>query len=158
MINVNIENLEKSLTPSSNKLKSKGIRSIKSRVTNISEYNKKVNIEQVKEIIIRKFQDIFGKVEKIEYFSEKEKVVLNKKKYQSEDWNINESPQYSVKVEIPFNDSNLKLWLKVKNGRIEQIKYSSDNLKILNFSYLNNLLIDQVFNEEKIKKIILENI
>lgn len=158
MINVNIENLEKSLTPSSNKLKSKGIRSIKSRVTNISEYNKKVNIEQVKEIIIRKFQDIFGKVEKIEYFSEKEKVVLNKKKYQSEDWNINESPQYSVKVEIPFNDSNLKLWLKVKNGRIKQIKYSSDNLKILNFSYLNNLLIDQVFDEEKIKKIILENI
>ena len=96
MINVNIENLEKSLTPSSNKLKSKGIRSIKSRVTNISEYNKKVNIEQVKEIIIRKFQDIFGKVEKIEYFSEKEKVVFDPKKYQSEDWNINESPLNTV--------------------------------------------------------------
>lgn len=158
MINVNMENLEKSLIPSSNKLKSKGIKSIKSRVINISEYNKDINIEQVKEIMIRRFQEIFGKVEKIEYFSEKEKEILSKKKYQSEDWNINESPQYSVKVEIPFDDSNLKLWIQIKNGKIEKIKYSSDSLKSLSFSYLNSFLINQPFNEEKIKKIILENI
>ena len=75
MVNVNMEDLSKYLTVSKEKLKSKGVDSVRSRVVNLSEYVPELSIDLLKEKLREAFGEVYGlpvNICEIEDLNEKE--------------------------------------------------------------------------------------
>ena len=60
MVNVNMEDLSKYLTVSKEKLESKGVDSVRSRVVNLSEYVPELSIDLLKEKLREAFGEVYG--------------------------------------------------------------------------------------------------
>ena len=60
MVDVNMETLSRYLTVSKDKLKSKGVDSVKSRVTNLKEYLPELTLEELKKALRESFEEVYG--------------------------------------------------------------------------------------------------
>lgn len=121
--------LSKALRVSKDKIASKGISSVQSRVTNIVDYLKgKMPLAEFKTMLV---QEIAGQ-EKIEqhFLTNKEVAAIEhikNERYDTWEWNYGKSPKFSVKKEryIP-GCGTFQLYLNVKNGSIEKIDMFGD--------------------------------
>lgn len=109
------------------KIESKGIKSVRSRVTNIKPYLKEeITITEFRQKII---DSIFhGKVN--EYFLNEEDWVkineLTKNKYRTWEWNWGRSPEFNVQKVKRFSFGQVDARIFVKEGKIENIKFFGD--------------------------------
>ncbi len=70
LVNASLSKLSKYLTPSKQKIVSKGVDSVKSRVVNLRSINSDISIEKIKVEIIKSFQECYGKFLKTNIFTE----------------------------------------------------------------------------------------
>src|SRR5690625_5113816 len=133
MFDSEIEHVVSALNVKKEKIESKGIKSIRSRVANISEYlDEQMTMEQFKELIL---QSIFNvkDVENVPRYNLTEKdwenvYQLSKNRYQSWEWNFGKSPAYNKKASHKFSSGLLDVRLDVKKGIIENGKIYGDFL------------------------------
>src|SRR5690625_649716 len=131
MFDSEIEHVVSALNVKKEKIESKGIKSIRSRVANISEYlDEQMTMEQFKELIL---QSIFNvkDVENVPRYNLTEKdwenvYQLSKNRYQSWEWNFGKSPAYNKKASHKFSSGLLDVRLDVKKGIIENCKIYGD--------------------------------
>ena len=118
--------LSKSLNPNKLKMQSKGIKSIRARVTNVSDYLQKgLTIEQFKNGLAQKLSSIclpyeFSKsdIEKIE--------KLVKEKYSEYEWNFSRSPKASNKFEKKFDFGVLSITFDLEKGKMQNVQIYGD--------------------------------
>jgi len=124
--------LEKSLKVGIDKIKSKGIKSIRSRVTNISDHMpKKINIQSFQKILLKHL--FKGKEPEQHHLSEKDFNEINrlvKEKYATWNWNYGQSPNYTLKNSSRFSGGKLECYLDVQNGIIQNNKIHGDFLSV----------------------------
>ena len=110
LFNTNLDHLEMALRVSSDKIESKGIKSIRSRVTNIYPYIKKTcSIEEFKNLLYDQFCLINEEIQSI-YFSEndiKKIEELANSKYRTCEWNYGESHFFTIKKSDRFEFGNV---------------------------------------------------
>ncbi len=129
LFNVNLENMVRALNVSEEKMVSKGVKSVRSRVTNISEHlTGALNIEEFKELLV---QNLKKEADIKETYTltaaDLEKITgLCHQKYQSWDWNIGESPDYNIKKQKRFEWGSIEVRLKVTEGIIKNCKIFGD--------------------------------
>lgn len=118
--------LEKALNPNKLKLQSKGIKSVKSRVTNVKECLKTdMSFAEFKLGLVNKFLKTATPYEFSDYDLEKiDKLV--KEKYSTNDWNVGYSPKGSISFEKKFDFGVFKLNFDLINGKIENAFLSGD--------------------------------
>lgn len=151
LVNVDLDNLVNSLKPSYSKLISKGISSIKSRVGNLKDFNKSINIKELKEILITKYKKKISEDVNIEYYNKKNFFPKYYREYKKEEWNLENCPEFIFEKEIIYEEGILKISFKISNGIIKDIIFSSDSLKRLNLIFLREKLINKKFSENEIK-------
>lgn len=122
MFNTSVDILSEVLNVNELKIKSKGISSIKSRVTNIGEHS---------DVTIDEFCDLlFGSAEGTRYELSSTDIFeiekLQKEKYETWEWNFGYSPKHSFKNEKLFPCGIVSVSLDAKDGRIAAIKFSGD--------------------------------
>ncbi|RLQ97273.1 lipoate--protein ligase [Falsibacillus albus] len=111
------------------KIESKGIKSIRSRVANISEFlEKKVLIEEFRSLLL---QFIFDGKEPVPQYhlTEKdwEKIhEISKERYQNWDWNYGKSPKFNLQHSHRFPVGQIDVRLEVNKGLIENCKIYGD--------------------------------
>jgi len=129
LFNTNLDQLEKALRVSSDKIESKGIKSIRSRVTNIYPYLKKpYTIEDFKNLLLDQFRLNNGKIESI-HFNDNDRQQIEKlvrTKYQTWEWNYGESPFFTIKKTQRFDFGKVEAWLDVNEGVIKKCKFYGD--------------------------------
>jgi lipoate-protein ligase A len=131
LYNVNIEDLVNALNVSGEKITSKGIKSVRSRVANIAEFlEKPMAMNEFKAYILA---EIFKNQSEIPtyHLSEKEWEAvhqLSKEKYQTWDWNYGRSPEFNIQRKNKFDFGIVDARIDVKNGHIESIKFFGDFL------------------------------
>jgi len=127
----NLNNVVKALNVQTDKIESKGIKSVRSRVANISEFLKnKLTVTEFKELII---ESIFSSKDKIKYFKltgEDIKGVnsLSESKYRSWEWNYGRSPEFNIQKKKRFDFGQIDARIFVKDGVITKIKIYGDFL------------------------------
>ncbi|MBS1517755.1 MAG: lipoate--protein ligase [Bacteroidetes bacterium] len=127
----NLENVVKALNVQTDKIESKGIKSVRSRVANISEFLKgKMNVYGFKDIII---ESIFGSSDKAEYYKLTEKDLegvekLSGNKYRSWEWNYGRSPEFNIQKKKRFDFGQIDARIHVKDGIISDFKIFGDFL------------------------------
>jgi lipoate-protein ligase A len=146
LINANLGNLANYLNPSVKKLQSKGIASVRARVTNLVDSNPKINHELLSQAIIAEFFKAHGSQCEIEIL---DNDSLNKigplkvyyEKLKDWNWRFGESPHFSHVFEEKFEWGHIEVHLEADKGIIEDIKIFSDSLHPEMIEYLTlNLL------------------
>ncbi|GAA0314199.1 lipoate--protein ligase LplJ [Bacillus carboniphilus] len=129
MLNSEIENVVSALKVRKDKIESKGIKSIRSRVANISEFLKEpMTIEDFRSKLLAYIFD--GQEEIPEYkLTEKDWEKINeisKERYQNWDWNYGKSPSFNIQHSHRFPVGGIEFRLEVNKGVIENCKIYGD--------------------------------
>jgi lipoate-protein ligase A len=124
-----MENIVSALKVNAEKIQSKGIKSIRSRVANITEFlDRKMTIEEFRQAILH---SIFGGSEVEEYKLTEEDWTniheLSKSRYQSWDWNYGKSPKSNYRSSKRFDHiGTVEVQLDIEKGRIKEAKIYGD--------------------------------
>jgi len=142
MLDSDIEEVVRSLSVNEEKLITKGIRSIRSRVANISEFlEEPITIEDFK---ARLLDHIFqGHVEEYVLTEDDWNAIhqLSREKYQTFDWNYGKNPQYNFEVRQKFPGGLVELKMNVKKGIVEEIRIFGDFFGVGEIAEIEELLV-----------------
>jgi len=132
MVDVNKNDLSKYLNVSKQKLESHGVDSTKSRVTNIKAYLPNITINQVKQSVLQAFEDVYqNKAERINLDTMNQNQYQQLiTKYQQNQWNYGKTKDFNHQLSKRFDWGDIDLFVKVKNGVINDIMINSDSLEI----------------------------
>lgn len=148
--------LTKSLNPSKLKMQSKGIKSVRARVTNISEHLKsKITIEEFKEGLKKVFLKNASEYE----FTDKDLTAINKlvlDKYSTYKWNIGRSPKAQNEFAFKFPFGIFKLSFDTENGLIWNANISGDFFSYKDINGITVRLNGVKFNREEMKKVFMD--
>lgn len=123
-----MENVVSALKVKKDKIESKGIKSIRSRVANISEFlSEKMTIEEFRSTLLDYIFD-GSDVEEYVLTEEDWKNIneLSKERYQNWDWNYGKSPKFNLQHSHRFPVGGIDVRLEVNKGMIENCKIYGD--------------------------------
>ncbi|MFC2949966.1 lipoate--protein ligase [Virgibacillus sediminis] len=143
MLDSEIENVVEALNVRKEKIESKGIKSIRSRVANISEYlDEKISMDEFKELILRHVFDVEDVKDVPEYRLTDEDWEnihkISEERYQKWEWNYGKSPAYNVRESHKFPAGFVDVRLDVKKGIIENCKIYGDFFGMGNIAELED--------------------
>jgi lipoate---protein ligase len=128
LFNSEMEHIVSALRVKKDKIESKGIKSVRSRVANISEFLSEImTIEEFRSALL-KF--IFQGQEVTEYVLTEDDWAnihqLSKERYQNWDWNYGKSPKFNLQHSHRFPVGQIDVRLDVDKGVIENCKIYGD--------------------------------
>ena len=125
----NIADLTSALKVDPSKFEGKGIKSVESRVTNISEHLKKpLVIAEFKQMIMEHIEASHKEFDFYKLTSQDISTVVKlvQEKYSTWEWNFGSSPSYNFSNRKKFAGGSIEAYLSVSNGIIRQIKLYGD--------------------------------
>ena len=143
MFSSNLEVLQAALSPSDVKLQSRGVKSVRSRVTNISDHiNADVNLNMFKDALAKNvlsnnsYQTYTPSCDDIKAITQ-----LRDNVYSAWQWNFGASPRFSVqKRRRVENCGSLEFYMDVAHGKITGIECYGDYFGDKPFAEIANLL------------------
>ena len=152
-----ISDLSNALKAKPLKFEGKGVKSVKARVTNISDHLKEpMDVLEFKDLIINHLSKT-NPNNKYYNLSKLDIENINKlveEKYSTWDWNFGYSPKYSLYNELKYPGGNVEFNLNVDKGIIKDIKFFGDFFGKCDISHIENLLSNTKHEEESIKNIL----
>lgn len=140
------------------KIKAKGIKSVSSHVTNISEHlHRPMSVEEFKNYIIDFVMNLYNE-EKLYNFTENDLKEINKiceNKFSTWKWNFGNSPRYSYKKEKRFDYGTIEVNFQVTNGCIKKIKFYGDFFFTKNIEGFEQYFIGIEHDKNSIKHVLL---
>ncbi|HLS20768.1 MAG TPA: lipoate--protein ligase [Bacillota bacterium] len=157
MFDSEIEHVVSALNVSSEKIKSHGIKSIRSRVANISEFlDEKISMDQFKELILKYIFNVddVKDVPRYELTDEDWEAVhkISNERYKKWEWNYGKSPAFNVRHSHKFDSGLLDVRLDVKKGIIENCTIYGDFFGVGNIAELEQALIGVRHDRQSIEK------
>lgn len=162
LIDTDLNGLQSYLNPSRYKLESKGIRSVRSRVGNLVEFNEKVDVELMIEVLKATYQELFGAFDVVEVVGDEllnSSVELRHEcaMLSSWDWLYGKTPEFTDSYKKRFSWGEIEILLKVSNGIVADVTVYTDSLNVPIVDMIKECLlgiqfVDQKLNLEIIKK------
>ncbi len=139
------------LKPRDIKFTGKSVKSVASRITNISEHlESPMDVLEFRDRIMR---SVAGGLDNITVFDaiEEEKIKkLREEKYSTWEWNYGQSPKFSMTKEGRFTGGTLEVTLDVQKGCIENIRIYGDFFGTGNIHELEEKLIGVKHQEQNV--------
>jgi len=157
LFNSHLENVVEALNVKIDKIESKGIKSIRSRVANITEFlNERMSIDEFQEIIT---ESIFNGKENIieQEIADKdwqEVYKLSNTKYRTWEWNYGRSPEFNIQKIKRFDFGQIDTRIFVKDGKIEDIKFFGDYLGYGETEDIEGMLRKRNYREQDLKEVL----
>lgn len=156
-----MEHVVSALNVKKDKIESKGIKSVRSRVANISEFlQDPLTMEQFKEKLL---QAIFGvvKVEDVPQYqlteADWDKVrEISAERYQNWDWNYGKSPSFNLQHAHRFPVGQIDVRLEVKKGLVEDCKIYGDFFGVGDVSEIQEKLIGTSYTRQALEEALNE--
>ncbi|RIV19657.1 lipoate--protein ligase [Alicyclobacillaceae bacterium I2511] len=156
MFDVDLDAVALALRVKAEKIESKGIKSVRSRVANIKEFlHEDMTIQEFRS---RLLQSIFASSPISEYKltdADWEKIHdISKRRYQNWDWNYGKSPEFNVKRSKRFSVGSIEIRLNVKNGLIGECKIYGDFFSIRELTDVEKKLVGCQYRQEEVRNIL----
>jgi lipoate---protein ligase len=158
LFNSDLTVVQQALNVKIDKLQSKGIKSVRSRVTNIYPYlEKEVCIEEFKDTLLKFLMNDEGYKENEYILTENDlsKIKeLMETRYLKWQWNYGESPAFDVEKNKRFEGGNLSLKFNVKDGKLQGLKIHGDFFGRKDIAEIENILKNKEYKEDCIREVI----
>lgn len=154
LFDVNLDNVSKALHPDAEKYESKGIKSVRSRVTNIREHlSEDMDIRRFREMLLHY---IFEGADKIpEYRITDEDwihiVSLAQNRYRNWDWVFGKSPEFNVRKARRFPGGQVDIRLSVKKGYVDQASIFGDFFGVRDVRDVERLLAGTKYEKDAVE-------
>lgn len=155
MFDTEIDTVVSALKVRKDKIESKGIKSIRSRVANISEFlDEPMTIEDLRMEILK---SIFEGEENIQYKELTEEDwenihELSKERYANWDWNYGKSPKFNIQHSERFPVGSIDVRLQVHKGLIEDVAIFGDFFGIGEIEKVQEKLRGITYNRRAIEE------
>lgn len=155
-----LETLSNALNVKKEKIESKGLKSVRSRVTNIKDYIKKdIDIFEFRNLIF-KYLFEYEKSPMIKYeLTEEDKEAINslmQEKYSSWEWNYGKSPKFNFQNSKKFDAGILDVRINVEDGLIESCKMYGDFFGTEDVAKFEELLTGLKYQKEDISRVLMD--
>lgn len=138
----NLDIIGKVLNVQLDKIQSKGIKSVRSRVTNIKDYLREgTDVNGFKELLLKNLFE--NNILEEYHLSENDLVSITKlkeSKYDTWEWNYGKSPKFNFKSSKRFANGKLEVLLNVNSGLINECKIYGDFLALCSVDELEEKL------------------
>ncbi|RZT24129.1 MULTISPECIES: lipoate--protein ligase [Fictibacillus] len=152
-----IENVVSALNVRMDKIESKGIKSIRSRVTNIREHlDEDMTMEEFKETLLTYLFEAFDSVPKYELTESDWTEIrkISRERYANWDWNYGKSPKFNVELSNRFAAGSIDIRLHIVKGIIQESKIFGDFFGVGDVSDIENKLNGIRYDREEIEKVL----
>lgn len=158
LFNSNLATIQSALKVKQDKIESKGIKSVKSRVTNIVDYlDEDYTLEDFKAALLKAMFEN-DNLEMITLLEEEIQAIeqLKTEKYATWDWNYGKSPRYNLRKERKCDFGLITVLLQVEKGEIKELHFYGDYFGNGDIQELETLLIGVKPTEEALSEILKE--
>ncbi|MGN1080455.1 MAG: lipoate--protein ligase [Acutalibacteraceae bacterium] len=159
MFNADVSKMSAALNVNPLKVQSKGIKSVKSRVTNISEHlPRPVSFEEFVQTLLDKILLDRDDNYLYEFTDEETKAIeeLEKEKYATWEWNFGFRREYTVRNEKKFSCGIIETQISLDKDKITDIRFFGDYFGKRDVAELEQALAGVSYNPESIKSLLSE--
>lgn len=157
MFDSDLDVVNEALKVRSDKIESKGLKSVRSRVTNIKPYAPKgMTVEMFKDTLVKYMRETY----KLDPYilTEKDIAAIDKIKkeiYSTWEWNYGHSPRYSIIKTRRFEGvGGLEIHMNVESGKITALKFYGDYFGNGDSGEIAARLIGAELNESALKSVL----
>ena len=158
MVCADIEKMQRYLTPSKAKLEAKGVKSVRSRVVNLSELTPSLTCEKMKEFMIRAFEKVYNQKASFLTVSDNAQIDALAESYKSHEYIYGGCAPFSFSCEKIFTWGQLQLQLEVKDGIINGVNAYTDSMDFTLSEKLQSALLSVRFNIADMEKALFSTI
>ncbi len=128
LVNADMEKLSRYLSPSKAKLKSKGVQSVRSRVTNLIDFAPNLTCDILKDALKTAFSEVYQLTSSplLLSDSDNEQILTFAEEFASWEWLYGAPMPFDFTCNAHFNWGNIELQLSVKNGVVQKVKAFTD--------------------------------
>lgn len=152
LINADIEKLNRYLTPPKAKLEAKGVKSVKSRVINLSELSPSLTPDIMKSHLLSAFEEVyeskpiaFGEIDK-------EQILAFSNYYGSWEYLYGTPLPFNVVCNGHLSFGSVEIQIQVKNGTVTALRFYTDALDPELSQNVTDALISKPFNLDAISE------
>ena len=161
LVSADFEKLSKYLQVSAEKMRSKGVESVRSRVVNLTEFLPTLTIDAMAEALIASFRTAYectASVENCIKEGKEGRMALEELycKYSSWSWRYGEAPKFDVDMETRFAWGGVELGFKLENGVIAEATVFSDAMDEAYIAELPNLFKGCTFSSRQLAHVLRE--
>ena len=152
LIDTDAEKMTRYLTPPQAKLQAKGVRSVRSRVVNLKELAPALTVEQMKDYMVRAFEETYGDAAFL--LPEIPQEVLDPRARALADptYLYGASPACDLTLEDRFDWGSIQLHLSVQKGTVTELTAYTDAMDHTLPEQLQTALVGQPFETEILRK------
>lgn len=162
MFDSDIDEVVNALKVKKDKIESKGIKSIRSRVTNIKDYlpadKQAMTTEEFRQAILLQIfgVDSVDQVKTHELNEEDWKAInqISEDYYKNWDWNYGRSPEFNLERQKRFAIGSIEVRLDVANGKIEKAKIFGDFFGLGEIKDVEDQLIGTRYDKKALEECI----
>lgn len=158
LINADKEKLTKYLTPPKAKLQSKGVKSVKSRVINLSEINPSLTVETMRENMISAFKKVYALPVSEFGISDTEEITNLAKIYSSWEYLYAPSLPFTFSCEGTFSWGSITIQLDIKSGIIQSAQVFTDAMDHTLSDKLKDAFSGCIFRMQEMENAVLSKI
>jgi lipoate-protein ligase A len=141
LVDADMLKLSEYLNPSKQKIVSKGVDSVRSRVVNLKALNDSITIEDLKSSVLKSFQESYCKIAAYTEYTENaikdEEIRKLYDKYSSWQWLYAESPSFDDYYENRFSWGEVQIGLNFIDGYIKKVNVYTD---AMNTTFVDKLV------------------
>jgi lipoate-protein ligase A len=150
--------LSKALKVKADKITSKGIKSVRSRVGCIRDFlSQDVTAEEFIQLLIKNIFEVEESSFEQHVLTPKEIEEIKKlrdEKFATWDWNFGYSPEFELERSRRFPGGHVDAKMNVKNGVLEEIRFYGDFMSKRDVAEVEQLLMGQSYREEALREVL----
>lgn len=152
LVNADLTKLSNYLCVSKEKMRSKGIDSVRARVCNICELSSGLTVEAMRRLVIESFIEEYGAASEYVFDGTAlAEVEERRERLASWEWRFGKTPQFDFETDKRFSFGDTQIYFNSRNGVIRATKVYSDCLDTELTTEIENALTGVHFRKEEIK-------
>ena len=131
LVNANLTVFDRYLNAPKQKLEAKGVKSVKARVCNLTEYCANLSVEKMARALKAAYDEKYGPSVSPTISAEDEaEIMALYRRHQSYEWRMGEAPRFDYTFENRFSFGMTQICVSVQNGAIVRARVFSDALDV----------------------------
>ena len=152
LVNADLTKLSNYLCVSKEKMRSKGIDSVRARVCNLCELSSGLTVEAMRRLVIESFIEEYGAASEYVFDGMAlAEVEERRERLASWEWRFVKTPQFDFETDKRFSFGDTQIYFNSRNGVIRETKVYSDCLDTELTTEIENALTGVHFRKEEIK-------